>query len=375
MLGWEFPPYVTGGLAAATAGIVNGLLGKGVGVTLLLPVAADVAPRRGLKVLEVLGKVAPRSYTGPGYFGWDFFHAVHTYAERAPELRWGETFDVIHAHEWLTAQAAWRIAERTGRPWVLHVHATELDRAGEHGNPFVEAIEREAVRRADAVVAVSRYTRDVLIRRYGADPDKVEVVHNAVDRPGEAVPSVAERADRRPVVLFLGRVTFQKGPDYFVDAATQVLARRPDVLFVVAGEGDMRPRLMQQVAARGLGRSILFTGFVKPDDARRLFAAADLYVMPSVSEPFGITALEALAQGTPVILAKGAGVGEVVRHALEVDFWDTRALAGRILAALSYPTLRKELGERGRADATRWTWDDAGQRLAELYELLRLEHA
>lgn len=373
MLGWEYPPHVTGGLAAATAGIVEGLLARGVAVALVLPTATGVAARPGLAVADLGFRHPPGAYARAMDFGIGLFRAVHLYAERADRVAGEVGFDLIHAHDWLTAPAAMRIAARTGRPWVLHVHATEFDRAGEHGHPEVESVERAAVRSANTVIAVSRYTKGLVAGRYGADPARIHVVHNSVAREGRWVSDVDEEDDRRPLILFLGRLTFQKGPDYFVEAAALVIGERPDVLFVIAGEGDMRPRLMARVAELGIGRSVLFTGFVSPDDARRLYSAADLYVMPSVSEPFGITALEALAAGTPVIISKGAGVREVVRNALEVDFWDVRALASRILDTLAYPTLRRELGQRGRADLDRWTWEDAGERVAELYALLPWE--
>ncbi len=370
MLGWEYPPHVTGGLAAATVGIVDGLLARGVDVALVLPTASGVARRHGLTIADLGFLHAPGAYARAIDFGLGLFTAVQLYAERADRVADEVQFDVIHAHDWLTAPAAMRIAARTGRPWVMHVHATEFDRAGEHGHPGVETVERAGVRGADAVIAVSRYTKNLVVRRYGADAARVHVVHNSIAREGRWVSDVDEEDDRRPLILFLGRLTFQKGPDYFVEAAGLVLGERPDTLFVIAGEGDMRPRLMARVAELGIGRSVLFMGFVNPEDARRLYSAADLYVMPSVSEPFGITALEALAAGTPIIISKGAGVREVVRNALEVDFWDVRALASKILDTLAYPTLRKELGRRGRADLDRWTWEDAAERVAELYALL-----
>lgn len=385
MLGWEYPPHITGGLAAATAGVVRGLLMQDVSIELLVPVSADVESRPGLTVHGVVSDPLPPPYARPGlhgFFGLHFFDAVALYRTRTTAAARTLDFDVIHAHEWLTASAAAEIATRSGRPWVWHVHATEYDRAGEHGHPRVLDMERTAVASADLIIAVSRYTRDLLLRRYGAESARVHVVHNSVDpidgaagAPGApGAEEDEEPEDRRPVVLFLGRLTFQKGPDYFVEAAIRVLAVRSDVLFVVAGEGDMRGRLMERVAQVGLGRSILFTGFVRPHDARRLFASADLYVMPSVSEPFGISALEAIAHGTPVILSRGAGVSELVRNVLEVDFWDVHQLAARILDVLTYPALRRELRERGRAELGHWTWEDAGKRIAELYELALLEH-
>jgi glycosyltransferase involved in cell wall biosynthesis len=365
MLGWEYPPHITGGLAAATAGIVRGLLASGVPVQLVVANARGAAAAPLLTIHGVFDDDPPPRY-GELY---GMFDAVERYAEAARAIAGALRFDVIHAHDWLTAPAAMRISAERRVPWVLHVHATEFDRAGEHGNEGVMAIERTAVRAASLVVAVSNYTRDLIIRRYGADPSRVVVVHNSVDR---AAPWLADDDDapHRPMVLFLGRVTFQKGPDYFVEAARLVLAHHADILFVVAGDGDMRGRLMQHVAGLGLGAKIIFTGFVSPDDASRLLASADVFVMPSVSEPFGIAALEALRAGTPVILDRGAGVNEVARDVLLVDFWDVRQMADRIVAALTYPNLRRTLTERGMASLDKWSWESAGEKILELYASL-----
>ncbi len=369
MLGWEYPPHLTGGMAPATAGIVRGLLAAGLGVQLVVANAEGAASAPHLTVHGVFDGEddVPGGYEGSGAGRYGMFGAVERYAEVASAIARTVPFDIIHAHDWLTAPAAMRIAAEHHKPWVLHVHATEFDRAGEHGNPGVLEIEHAAVRSAAVVIAVSAFTRDLLLRRYGVDRPRVRVVHNSVD---PVAPWIADEDDdepHRPMVLFLGRVTFQKGPDYFVEAARLVLQHEPNVLFVVAGNGDMRGRLMQHVAGLQLGQSILFTGFVPPDDAARLIASADVFVMPSVSEPFGIAALEALRAGTPVILDRGAGVTEVARNVLLVDFWNVRQMADRILAALTYPTLRHELSSRGRASVEKWSWERAGKRIAELY--------
>jgi glycosyltransferase involved in cell wall biosynthesis len=367
MLGWEYPPHVTGGLAPATAGIVRGLLAAGLRVQLIVANAEGAAGAPHLTVHGVFGAGAPGGYEGSGEALYGMFGAVEQYAVAAAAIARTVRFDVIHAHDWLTEPAAMRIAAEHRRPWVLHVHATEYDRAGEHGNEGVMAVERAAVHSASEVIAVSAYTRDIVIRRYGADPRRVHVVHNSVERDAPWLADEDDDTPHRPMVLFLGRVTFQKGPDYFVEAARLVLQHEPEVLFVVAGDGDMRGRLMQHVAGLELGKSILFTGFVPPDDAARLLASADVFVMPSVSEPFGIAALEALRAGTPVILDRGAGVTEVARDVLLVDFWNVRQMADRILAALTYPTLRRELSARGRASVEKWSWERAGARITELY--------
>lgn len=376
MLGWEYPPHVTGGLAAAAAGIVQGVRAAGHEVILVLPESAGVASEPGLRVVGL--SATPRSawtgwvgaYTRAGIGSFGIFEAVDEYTARAPRAVRSLRYDVIHAHDWLTAAAAQRISAESRRPWLFHVHATEYDRAGPHGHPRVVAAEQEAVRHASLIVAVSRYTRRILIDRYGAQPGRVEVVHNSVVRSGPAAGDDDDPEEHRPMVLFLGRLVFQKGPDYFVEAAMRVVEHRPDVLFVVAGEGDMKGQLMQRVASLGLGRNILFTGWIAPDDTRRLFAAADLFVMPSVSEPFGIAALEAIDSGVPVIISRGSGVREVVRTMLEVDFWDVEGLAAMILSVLTYHPLRRELEEAGHEELGRWSWDDAGAKVGELYRRL-----
>ena len=364
MLGWEYPPHVTGGLAPATAGIVQGVLAAGERVELIVADARGAAGAPNLSVRGVFEGGARGGYVS------GIVDEVMRYAAVAEAIARPLTFDVIHAHDWLTAPAAKRIAEAHRRPWVLHVHATEFDRAGEHGNAQVAAIERAAVRDADAIIAVSAYTADILATRYGADRARITVVHNAVDRLAPWIADEDEDTPHRPCVLFLGRITFQKGPDYFIEAARLVLGERPDVLFIVAGDGDMRGRLMEHVAGLGLGASIVFTGFIPPEEAARLMARADVFVMPSVSEPFGLVALEAARAGTPVILGKGAGVSELARDVLLVDFWDVRRMADRILATLTYPSLRRELVQRGRAALDKWSWEDAGQRIAAVYASL-----
>jgi len=358
-------------LAPATQGVVSGLLANGVDVVLHLPVSRGIANRAGL---TVLGEDADASDVPSVYeLGTvrDFFHTVRRHAVRARRAARDLTFDVVHAHDWLTALAASAIADDSARPWVWHVHATEFDRAGEYGDARVVDVERRAAREADLIITVSQYTRDVIIRRYGADPARVHVVHNSVEPDAGAMPRRNGAREHRPLVLFLGRVTFQKGPDYFVEAARWVLSRRPDVLFVVAGDGDMRPRLMEHVAGLEMGASIVFAGLVTPDEAKRLFAMADVFVMPSVSEPFGLSALEAIRAGTPVIVSRGAGVSELARDVLEVDFWNVQQVADRIIAALEQAQLRETLVGRSHASMERWSWTQAGDRIAGLYDRVR----
>jgi len=408
MFGWEFPPHISGGLGVACEGLVRGLLQSGAAVTLVLPrypyrkgtgklriieSLKDAPPPRPhppppppLKVHRIPSRlrpypefrqtiVAPASESipaersaPPSPYGPNLATDVVRYAERAGTIARAERFDVIHAHDWMTYLAGLEARRVSGRPLVVHVHATEYDRAGDGGNSFVRDIERAGVQEADRVIAVSRYTADLLARRYGVPRRRIRVVHNAIDAGGRApAPRTATAA---PLVLFAGRVTRQKGPDYFIDAAARVARELPQVRFAVAGSGDRLQAIRQRAAALGLRNRIAFTGFLPGPELDRLYSEADVYVLPSVSEPFGLTALEALRQGTPVIVSRDAGVSEVVRHVLRVDFGDVDDLASKILSVLLFPPLRHALSARGRREVRRLSWRRSAQRCLSVYREL-----
>jgi glycogen synthase len=414
MFGWEFPPNVSGGLGVACEGLVRGLLELSQEIVLVLPRPARSStpslrivhagsppppprlrrpPKRERRVRlklrrvrtllkpylteasydeayeEVVETVTAAEFEEPAdtLYGPDLHAEVLRYSEEAARIAVHERFDVIHAHDWLTFLAGMRAKRATGRPLVLHVHATEFDRSG-GDNAFVTAIERAGAAAADRVVAVSGYTADVLASRYGVPRERLRVVHNAIDPREPAAHWTVGEED--PLVLFAGRITWQKGPDYFVDAAERVAAEMPRVKFAVAGSGDRMRAMMRRVADRGLEDRFLFTGFLPPEDLDRLYARADVYVMPSVSEPFGLTALEALQHGTPVIVSRSAGVSEVVRNVLRVRFGDVEDLASKILSVLLFPPLRDALSARGRADVERLSWRESAWRCLTVYKEL-----
>jgi glycogen synthase len=414
MFGWEYPPRFAGGLGVASQGLVRGLLAQGAEILLVLPRHPGAAPEEGLTLLdanEVLAEWKPvrssrleiftietplEPYAGEeeyarasarierekeeirvvrqdrpleGGYGRNLQEEVRRYAQAAQAIAAREKFDVIHAHDWMTYVAGLEAQAVSGRPLVVHVHATEFDRTGGSGSPLISAIERKGMTGADRVICVSRYTAGVVRARYGVPESRIRIVYNAID--GQAGAPALSFEPGEPVVLFAGRLTFQKGPEYFIEAARLVLGERSDVKFVLAGAGDMLPVLLTRVADLGLGHRILFTGFLESRQLDLLYRRADVYVMPSVSEPFGLTVLEALRHGVPVIVSRHAGVAEVVRHALKVDFWDVPELASKILSVLNFAPLRRELRRRGRAEIRRLSWSDSALRCLAIYREIR----
>lgn len=417
MFGWEFPPHISGGLGTACFGMTRALVQQGVEVVFVLPktrlhhplthvdirsASAVSIPWAGahtasflarLKVREIESLLRPylteESYIRAleyislhetqhttrgasvlaisGEYGSNLFAEMTRYSDAAEILARQEHFDVIHAHDWMTFLAGVRARAVSGKPLVVHVHATEFDRSGDNINQAVYDIERFGLHAADRVIAVSHYTRSLIVQRYGVAPEKVTVVHNAVARREAEHAYHFKRPARGKVVLFLGRVTFQKGPDYFVEAAGLVLKQMPDVTFVMAGSGDMLPRMIERVGQLRIGRNFHFTGFLQGPDVERMYALTDLYVMPSVSEPFGIAPLEAMVYDIPVIISRHAGVAEVLKHALKVDFWDIRDLANKIIAVLRYPALHRELLRNCRNELRHVRWDTASKQIREVY--------
>jgi glycogen synthase len=421
MLGWEFPPFISGGLGTACYGLTRAMDQLGANVTFVLPKAVDdqyathvrlltpgshqratdpVLKRYNLKNVtfktirsqlqpystpetyknrieqnlqssqRIAGQTVLGSDVGNNDYSGDMYSEINRYAAMAVELAAGEQFDVVHAHDWMTYPAGIAVAAAFGRPLIVHVHSTEFDRSGEHVNQMIYDIEREGMERADKVVTVSQLTRNIVISRYGISPDKVEVVYNGVERNGKWSPAQVSIKKSEKVVLFLGRITMQKGPEYFLQAAKKVLEIEENVKFVMAGSGDMMYQAIEMAAQLGIGHKVLFTGFLRGDDVRRVFRMADLYVMPSVSEPFGIAPLEALDNDVPVIISKQSGVSEVLNHVLKVDFWDVTEMANKIAAVLRYPPLQMTLRSHGNFEVRRLRWKDAARHCLSIYEQL-----
>ena len=442
MLGWEFPPYISGGLGTACYGLTKALDDLGLDITFVLPKSLEDNQTTHVKMLSPLqckalnqkgdavresetlkdlksttfheipsllqpyttpefyqhqideiirqrtahyieeagGETAlkkwlqlisevPISSTSQEHYGGDMYTEIHRYAASAVRLAIEEDFDVIHAHDWMTYPAGIAVAAISGKPLVIHVHSTEFDRSGENVNQMIYDIERRGMQAAKKIIAVSYLTRNIILTRYGVLGEKVEVIYNGVEQNGEnrmAFNKVGIQNDEK-IVLFLGRITMQKGPEYFLMAARKVIEEVENVKFVMAGTGDMMHRIIEMAAQLGIGHKVLFTGFLRGDDVQKIYQMADLYVMPSVSEPFGIAPLEALNHDVPVLISKQSGVAEVLTHVLKVDFWDVNEMANKIVAVLKYPPLQLTLREHGNFEVRRLRWSGAAEKCLKVY--------
>lgn len=367
--------YPGGGLQYAPTGTRKS---EGIGFIHSKPTAEEVASEaRQSRGDSLQGDPAPPPPTPAFDYSGDLFQQTRRYADLCLDLAKGEDFDVIHAHDWLTFPAAQALSESTGKPWIAHVHSTEYDRAGEGANTHIAEYEKKGVLAADRVIAVSEFTRKILVNRFGLDKDKCDVVYNGVEqtimngveKSKPVVPPAGIKKGEK-VVLYLGRVTMQKGPEYFIAAAKKVLEKMDNVKFVVAGSGDQIERTIEQAAKAGIGSKITFTGFLRGADVARVYEMADVYVMPSVSEPFGIAPLEAIAHDVPVIISRQSGVSEVLEHALKVDFWDTHDIANKIIAVLRHPPLSKTMRKHADIEVRELTWDGAAAKCEKVYGAL-----
>jgi glycogen(starch) synthase len=438
MLGWEFPPFISGGLGTACYGLTKAMSSIGTDIMFVLPRPVStpfsthvrlVSPRANSPLAAptaefrldefdhvtfrtvnaalspyntpadyqqaaressvtktkadgsaaeptpesmhaVVHKPAAVSSTAPAGspYGGDLFAEIQRYALLSTEIARNETFEVVHAHDWMTFPAGLAVAAMKNVPLIVHVHSTEFDRSGANIDQRIYDIERRGMHGAMKVIAVSYLTKNQVTHQYGVDPSKVEVVYNAIEQNGNGFDQEKYSIHKdEKIVLFLGRITMQKGPEYFLAAAKKVLEVMDNVKFVMAGSGDMIRRTIEMAAAMGIGHKVLFTGFLRGGDVEKVFRMADLYVMPSVSEPFGIAPLEAMSHDVPVIISKQSGVSEVLTHALKVDFWDVNEMANKIVAVLKHPPLASMLREHGSFEVRRLQWVDAARQCVQIY--------
>lgn len=422
MFGWEFPPHISGGLGTACYGLTKGLHSVGVhDILFVVPKAYGDEDTSNVNIIdageivvsdkiidyssffqkmkfievgsalrpystpeeytkiseEILGKskyLIQSTFSGKlkfsGGYGQDLFQEIANYAVIASIIAYKNRFDVIHAHDWLAYPAGIAAKLVSGKPLVVHVHATDFDRSGGNVNPGVYDIEKAGMEAADKVIAVSNLTRNIIIEKYGINPDKVVTVHNAVEPLATGGFQQMERSIDDKIVTFLGRVTLQKGPEYFIEAANLVLQKMKNVRFVMAGSGDMLHRMIWRVASLKIGDRFHFTGFLKGDDVHNMFSLSDVYVMPSISEPFGISPLEAMQSNVPVIISRQSGVSEILQHAIKVDFWDTHAMADAIYGILKYDGLPTMFKKHARIEVDNLKWEHAAEKVKEIYQSL-----
>ena len=414
MFGWEFPPHISGGLGTACYGLTKALYNKEVEIIFVVPKAFGDEDNSQIRLLaanqvvntlskqesekidqkvsyiQINSKILP--YIGEqdyykilhsnsktqsstevkfdfkGGYGENLLEEVERYAFVAASIAKQNTFDVIHAHDWLCYKAGVIAKQISNKPLIVHVHATEYDRSGENINQEVYQVEKYGMNNADKIVAVSEFTRNIIINKYHQNPDKVLTIHNGVEQ--NISKEYSNKTKNKKIVSFIGRITFQKGPDYFIEAAEKVLKKDKNFLFIMAGKGDMLNKMVALVAKKRISKNFLFTGFLKGEEVNQLLSQSDMFIMPSVSEPFGIAPLEAMQNSVPTIISKQSGVSEVLRNAIKVDFWDTDAIANAIYAIGNYKTLSNMLSIEGKAEAINTTWSKAAEKLVELYNQL-----
>lgn len=395
MFGWEFPPYNSGGLGTACFGLAKALSIHDVEIIFILPKPVDVKSDKfkirfaqdknfkiNLKSVDFLLKpyISSKGYKKKrlalkkGIYGQSLFDEVSRYGINAREVAKKYDFNIIHAHDWMSFKAGIEAKKNSGKPLAVHIHSTEIDRTGGNNvNQEIFEIEKEGMEKADVVIAVSKLTKDILTSSYGIAPEKIHVVHNGIDiyeyPPIDAdetkVHKLKEAGNK--IVLFVGRITLQKGPDYFLKAAKKVLEFYPNVYFVIAGSGDMEHQIINEAARLGISDRVLFAGFLRGEELNRIYRDADLFVMSSVSEPFGITALESVVNGTPVLVSKQSGVKETLAHVLTADFWDTDEMANKILAVLNYDSLQMTLKKNSYDQVKNINWAAAARKCIDIY--------
>lgn len=420
MFGWEFPPHISGGLGTACYGLTKGLAElKNIDVIFVVPKAFGDENQSAIKLIganniaiskkeiqfeniqkkidyyEVGSQIIP--YVGEeefwklksgkyskktkfvetdeelkidfsGEYGSGLLQEIRNYSIVAELIARDTKFDIIHAHDWLAYPAGIAAKKISGKPLVIHVHATDFDRSGGDVNPKVYAIEREGMEMADKIIAVSNYTKNIIVEKYGILPDKVTTVYNAVEPVSDKESMLLKKRLNEKVVTFLGRITMQKGPEYFIEAANLVLKKMNNVRFVMAGSGDMMNAMISRTAELGISDKFHFTGFLKGNDVHQMFKLTDVFVMPSISEPFGIVPLEAMQSKVPVIISNQSGVSEILEHAIKIDFWDTYAMADAIYGILNYSSLSEFFKIEGKEEVDNLRWVNSAKNVLEVYK-------
>lgn len=400
MFGWEFPPFKSGGLGTACYDLTKGMAKLGYEVTFVMPFAPDNTSAEFVKLRGTAGEMAKirirrvksilspyqtsqsyeeelsRARASSGgrksaeIYGRNMHEEVKRFAELAKKIAKEEDFDIIHAHDWMTYEAGLNARAVSGKPLVVHIHATEFDRTRGSPNPVIRDMEFRGLNKADLVIANSNYTKRNVIKDHCISPDRIDVVHWGIDpdNPNYSINYKSALSDRDRIVLFLGRITVQKGPDYFVETAKKVSEHVKNVKFVIAGSGDMMPGIIDRVAELGISDKVIFTGFLRGADVHRAFQMADLYVMPSTSEPFGLVALESLKNNTPILISKQSGVSEVVKNALKADCWDVDEMTNKIVSVLKYPELYHELKDNSFREAQKFNLEKPAQECIDCYK-------
>ncbi len=426
MFGWEFPPHISGGLGTACYGLTKGLTSfSDIEITFVVPKAYGDEDQKTMQLIganntpvgkkeisfqntqqkidyyEVLSDVIP--YIDPdefwklkskkfsnkskfvetdensqinftGKYGSSLHQEIANYAVVAEVIARNNEFDIIHAHDWLAYPAGIAAKKQSGKPLVIHVHATDFDRSGGNVNPTVYAMERDGMEMADKIITVSNLTRQTVIEKYGINPEKVTTVYNAVEPLSKEGKQLLKKGVNEKVVTFLGRITLQKGPEYFIEAAYMVLQKMKNVRFVMAGSGDMMEAMIDRVAHLKIADSFHFTGFLEGDDVQQMFKMSDVFVMPSVSEPFGIVPLEAMQSNVPVIISNQSGVAEILKYAIKIDFWDTYAMADAIYSLLNYDALSNLFVKYGKEEVDNLKWQNSAKNVRDIYhEVLNIK--
>ena len=415
MFGWEFPPHILGGLGTASYGLTKGLsLQSDMEITFCLPKPWGDEDKSFMNIIgmnetpvvwkdvsweyvkERIGhKCAPQTYFDlrdhiyadfsyrytddlgcinfSGRYPDNLHEEINNYSIVAGVIARQQQYDIIHAHDWLTYPAGIHAKNISGKPLVIHVHATDFDRSRGNVNPTVYSIEKDGMDNADCIMCVSELTRQTVIKHYHQDPAKCVTMHNAVYPLEPEIQEIIKKGrtkkdNNEKVVTFLGRITMQKGPEYFVEAAALVLQRTHNIRFCFAGSGDMLEEMIELAAQRGIADKFHFPGFMKGKQVYETFRDSDVYVMPSVSEPFGISPLEAMQCGVPSIISKQSGCAEILDKCIKTDYWDIHAMADAMYSICTNEGLYEYLKVEGIKEVDEITWEKVGLRIRKCYD-------